>query len=1235
MKRIITSFIIVSALLFTTGCEDEPFIKAEPQTVSFPQEGGVQNIQLSTNSISWTASVSGKGFSVSPSSGSGNTTLQLKAVAATSSSDVTATLTVKSGTMQTSVSITQSARNTLILKGTNVVDARGGSYSLQLEYNTNYSVEVEASAKSWIQYTGTRALSTATLDFLIASNPGAPRSGKVEVRDNAGIAQTQTFVFEQKESELRSVLMELYNTLDGANWKDTKKTHWNTNQSIDTWGGVTLEEEKLTELDLSGFLLKGVLPAGLGSLADLRDLDVSSNPELTGALPGELGNLTALETLKAETTGLEGPLSGSLGNLNKLKVLLLSHNNIEGPLPKEWAGMTALESFDISHAKLKGSLPSEIFNGWKHLHTFKINDNPHLEGSLPKDLGQLETSASSLKLHWHNCSFEGGIPEEWGNLPDVCNELFVYGNKLTEQVPLSIQGHPSWTEDKWDRWVEQEQDQEIHGIRTQQDGLFLELEQVPDAQRECLMTLYDALDGVHWTKGKHWGSDLDIDQWEGVTVADSAIVGLHLSGFGLKGKLPSCLGELTSLKTIDVSNNPKVTGTLPKQLEKLPNLTLLKASETGLEGPLPASLGNLKKLTHLQLDHTEIDGTVPKEWAGMIALESFDISHAKLSKSLPSEIFSGWKHLHTFKINNNPHLKGDLPQALGELTTSAQSLALYLHECNFTGGIPLSWAGLPIVTERLSVYGNQLTHTIPAALIEHPCWEQWDAYKDNSNTHYIRSQQNNVFLDVENVLPTVSEITISKLLYNEISVSATVERQGSHPVTDRGIILNTTSRRMGSGPGTYQVSFKDLDENTLYTVKAYATSNAGTAYSPELTVTTPLYNRLTLVLTDDKNEPVQYAKVYLKQLSEETQPHYTAQRTAKQAAPKKTSLRIDPSQTDVLQSAAQWLSHLLKPYRAEVQKNLHLLRSGKRSLPGATPRPVLAANAQASGIEYDRQSSFSGQVLIEDIEPGTYGVRITEAYGILKDFYTIITVPEGKNTIAIENISTLPSTSQTMSLFKPNAGIRPFASPTPNDHVVALVHMENQYVRQFKGKILENIMLCPADTTASILIAANSDDQLEEIFEAFLIISKADTGSTQSVDPMQFIDFIENLSKHVIMIENVIPGRTNLVSQSEHNFKRIMIDGIKEEGKWDSVKDFFTESYVIKLEEGHSLLLNLVLTQQELHPVLMTDGEGPPVPGGNLIGLMGSSQENTGRATTLEDLGYNGNWHLGVTVRLP
>ncbi|HQI29726.1 MAG TPA: BACON domain-containing protein, partial [Bacteroidales bacterium] len=86
MKKITSLLVIAATLLFISGCKPEvPYIEASPVSVIFPQEGGTQAISLSTNSMSWTASVSGKGFSISPASGAGDATLQLTAAASTSS----------------------------------------------------------------------------------------------------------------------------------------------------------------------------------------------------------------------------------------------------------------------------------------------------------------------------------------------------------------------------------------------------------------------------------------------------------------------------------------------------------------------------------------------------------------------------------------------------------------------------------------------------------------------------------------------------------------------------------------------------------------------------------------------------------------------------------------------------------------------------------------------------------------------------------------------------------------------------------------------------------------------------------------------------------------------------------------------------------------------------------------------------------------------------------------------
>jgi Leucine-rich repeat (LRR) protein len=1223
MKKIVSLLLATTALMFVAGCKPEiPFIEASPTTVTFPQEGGMQAINLSTNSMSWTASVSGKGFSVSPASGAGNASLQLTAAASTSSNDQTGTLTIRSGTMQATVAITQSARNTLIVNGTNTVESSGGTYTLTLQYNTAYTVEIEEASKSWIQYTGTKALSTATLEFLIAPNPGAPRSGQVAVRDNAGIAQTQTFTFEQKQSTVRTILLELYGQLGGSSWAEAKKTNWNTEEPVETWGGVTVEEGKVTQLNLSGFGLTGQLPAAIGSLTDLTRLNIGSNTGLTGPLPSTIGDLVNLDALMAVTTGLEGPLPASMGNLKKLTNLQLNNNNISGRIPEEWGGMEAMKNFGLFNTKISSPLPNTIFEQWKHIGSILLHSNPNLTGSLPPALGSMETDNTLFSVQMHNCNFEGGIPEEWGGIPEVSKQLHLYGNKLTEPVPLSIQNHPSWSEDKWDKW----KDAGIHFIRTQQNGIFLDLEQVPDAQRDRLMALYNALDGANWTKGANWNTDEEISTWEGVTVTDEAITGLNLSGFGLKGQLPPEIGELTALKSLNLGNNPNLTGPLPKEMGSLVNLTALMVVTTGLEGSLPKEMGNLNKLTNLQLNNNNISGTIPKEWAGMTALNNFGMFNTKISGPIPDELFTGWKNIATFLMYNNPNLTGSLPEGLGNMTTTQTRFNIHLYECNFTGGIPASWANIPAVSAQLRIYGNKLTEPVPAFIVNHPCWDQWNTYKTNTDIHYIRTQQNGVFLDLEGVLPTLGELTVTELLYNKISVSSTVIKQGSHEITDRGFILNSTTRKAGTGTGDFSASFtSNILENTAYTLKAYATSAAGTAYSNQVTVTTPVYNQLNATFFNTAGEAVSYASVYLKRVSDQTTnaPAPTAVSAKSADLPAITGANRD----EVLRSAAAWLASFVKPYRENIRNDLELLKTVTYSVPAT--RSTAISRTDQPDYDYSLTTQAAGNIEIRDIVPGTYAVRVS-GYGIVKDFYTLITIPSGVSEKTIENIPVLSGGSNigTLSLFMPNTATRPFASSVANDNIVMLVQMAPDYVKTWKGKTLDNLMLCPMDTTSSMVIVARNSDQLEQIYDAFLSLTDEEGNPVQPEDPMKFLDFIETLSRRVIMINDVHAGQTNLIPQSTANLKKFFVDQLKNSGQWGTISSFITEYYNVQLQENDGVVLNMIIQQQGNKPVLMTDGNGPAVAGGN--GLILPSDENV---TNLNDVGYSGNWHLGITVK--
>ena len=186
MKRILF-FLAIATLIGISACHPDPVLSVSPDSLSFPESGGSQTVQISAN-YPWTASVSGAGFSVSPSSGEGSGSVTVTASAASSPDVVSGTLSVRSEGLSASVSLSQAAKPTLILGDGAKVPAEGGTVEIPIQFNTDYTVEVETSAQSWIKFIRTKSLSSGKLELEISPNEGDERSGKVTVRDKGGKA---------------------------------------------------------------------------------------------------------------------------------------------------------------------------------------------------------------------------------------------------------------------------------------------------------------------------------------------------------------------------------------------------------------------------------------------------------------------------------------------------------------------------------------------------------------------------------------------------------------------------------------------------------------------------------------------------------------------------------------------------------------------------------------------------------------------------------------------------------------------------------------------------------------------------------------------------------------------------------------------------------------------------------------------------------------------------------------
>lgn len=120
-------------------------------------------------------------------------------------------------------------------------------------------------------------------------------------------------------------LVDLYNSTNGASWTD--KTNWLTGP-VNTWFGVTVVANRVTEITFNANNVTGSLPAAIGNLTGLTFLQIKGNPILRGSIPAEISNLGALVTLDLSNN----QLSGSILNLSlpNLQTLNLSSNQLNG-----------------------------------------------------------------------------------------------------------------------------------------------------------------------------------------------------------------------------------------------------------------------------------------------------------------------------------------------------------------------------------------------------------------------------------------------------------------------------------------------------------------------------------------------------------------------------------------------------------------------------------------------------------------------------------------------------------------------------------------------------------------------------------------------------------------------------------------------------------------------------------------------------------------------------------------
>lgn len=137
--------------------------------------------------------------------------------------------------------------------------------------------------------------------------------------------------------------------------------------------------------------------------------------------------------LGAASQGLSGALSGDIANLTNLRQILLQNNNISGHIPPEIGSLRILQTVDLSNNRFSGHLPETLgmLNGLQYL---RLNNNS-LSGFIPQSLSRVSQLAF-LDLSFNNLS--GPVPKFPARAFNVAGNTLICGSRTTEGCSGSI-----------------------------------------------------------------------------------------------------------------------------------------------------------------------------------------------------------------------------------------------------------------------------------------------------------------------------------------------------------------------------------------------------------------------------------------------------------------------------------------------------------------------------------------------------------------------------------------------------------------------------------------------------------------------------------------------------------------------------------------------------------------------------------------------------------------------------
>ncbi|KAH6788672.1 hypothetical protein C2S51_003678 [Perilla frutescens var. frutescens] len=248
-----------------------------------------------------------------------------------------------------------------------------------------------------------------------------------------------------------------------------------------------------------------------------------------------------------------------------------------------------------------------------------------------------------------------------------------------------------------------------------------------EREREALLRLKKGLIRDDHGSLSSWGSaNQDCCEWKGVvcsnaTTTSTRVVALLLRDSSLGGKVNSALLELHHLNHLDLSYNHFKGTKIPHFIGFIKQLQHLNLSMASFTGAIPPQLGNLTNLrtldlsTHLLADdtsyHNKLIGPIPDMFARLTLLKHLDLSGNMLEGEIPKSL-GNLIHLRVLNLHHN-HLEGHIDQIFGNnVSYSLENLDLGFNQLS---GLMPDLGAFPLM-KKLYFADNKFTGPVPTSL---------------------------------------------------------------------------------------------------------------------------------------------------------------------------------------------------------------------------------------------------------------------------------------------------------------------------------------------------------------------------------------------------------------------------------------------------------------------------------------------------------------------------------------